>query len=275
MTEVEDSSNILPRREVVYCGACGMPPEYCEYGPDFETHCDPWLAKHHPDLHEQLASTRSVKAGETKKKEDKPVKVRPSEPWTVEERLTAFYEKYVPEKIDSIPSLLEKYAGKEDKLFQALVKKYGPEPEDPYYASDDDDDSDDDGESEDDEGMNAGEEAGDGKKKKNRRGVAAKKKGGDPGAIRVVIKKEAQKKRRNLTIVSGMETVPNLKLKDASKALSKKFAGSSSVKENKGVKEIILQGDHMYDVAEMIVDKFGVPESCVFLDMDGEVVPFR
>ena len=31
---------------VLYCGKCGMPPEYCEYGPDFESHCDPWLLKH-------------------------------------------------------------------------------------------------------------------------------------------------------------------------------------------------------------------------------------
>ena len=75
-----------------------------------------------------------------------------------------------------------------------------------------------------------------------------------------------------------METVPDIKLKDVSKAFSKRFAGSSSVKDgtkgSKG-KEIIIQGDHMYDVAEMIVDKFGVPDTAVFLDIDGDVVPLR
>ena len=74
----------------------------------------------------------------------------------------------------------------------------------------------------------------------------------------------------------GMDTVPDVKLKDASKQFSKRFAGSSSVKDApNGKKEIIIQGDHCFDVAEMIVDKFGVDESAVFLDMDGDIVPLR
>ena len=39
-------------------------------------------------------------------------------------------------------------------------------------------------------------------------------------------------------------------------------------------KEIIIQGDHIYEVAEMIVSKFEVGEDRVFLDIDGEFVPF-
>jgi hypothetical protein len=31
----------------------------------------------------------------------------------------------------------------------------------------------------------------------------------------------------------------------------------------------------MYDVAEMVIDKFGVPDSAVYLDIDGDVVPFK
>ena len=46
--------------EVLYCGACGMPPEYCEYGPDFESHCDPWLCKTHPDVHAKLKALRGA-----------------------------------------------------------------------------------------------------------------------------------------------------------------------------------------------------------------------
>ncbi len=68
----------------------------------------------------------------------------------------------------------------------------------------------------------------------------------------------------------GIDTVPNLNLKDAAKAFSKRFAGSSSVKD----KEIIIQGDHLEEVADMIVKKFGVKEDAVFLDLDGEFVPF-
>jgi len=67
-----------------------------------------------------------------------------------------------------------------------------------------------------------------------------------------------------------METVPGIKLKEVSKACSKKFAGSSSVKD----KEIIIQGDHVEDVAEMLISKFKVPADSVYLDMDGEFVPF-
>jgi len=56
---------------------------------------------------------------------------------------------------------------------------------------------------------------------------------------------------------------------------SKKFAGSSSVKDTAtGTKEIIIQGDHTEDVAAMIVKTFKVPADAVFLDVDGEFVPF-
>jgi len=69
--------------------------------------------------------------------------------------------------------------------------------------------------------------------------------------------------------------VEGVKLKDVSKAFSKKFAGSSSVKDGPKGKEIIIQGDHMEDVAEMIVNKFKVPGSSVFLDFEGSFVPYK
>ena len=45
-------------------------------------------------------------------------------------RLTRFYSKYNPDKVGDVEKTLAKYAGKEELLFAALVKKYGPEPED-------------------------------------------------------------------------------------------------------------------------------------------------
>jgi density-regulated protein len=54
-------------------------------------------------------------------------------------RLIAFYQKYNPEKVAEVPTVLSKYRGKEAALFNALVKKYGPEPDD----SDDEDDDED------------------------------------------------------------------------------------------------------------------------------------
>jgi density-regulated protein len=186
-----ETQSILPRRQVVYCGACGMPPEYCAYGPDYESHCLVWLIKNHPEMVPNEV-------------ED------PLEPWTLEQRLTAFYEKYVPDKVASVPSLLEKYAGKEEKLFHALVEKYGPEPDDPYDAVDDDDD----------EPMAA---AGTIINKKTRRGASAKKTE-EEEPIRIVIEKIAQKKKRSVTIVSGMQALKGVKLKDVAKVFSKKLA---------------------------------------------------
>ena len=284
MAESPTSTTVLlESRDVLYCAKCGMPPEYCEYGPDFETHCAPWLKKHHPELFEHLKELRGNATVTTHTpaadlNTEKPAK--PDRPWTTQERLTAFYEKYQPDKVNDVPSLLDKYAGKEDKLFLALTKKYGPEPDDPYYVDSDDDDSDDDDDDDDDDENNVGQEEmadlaiSD---KKKRRGAGAKKKKSDESACRVVVQKRAQNKRRILTVVLGMETVHGIKLKDVSKAFSKKFAGSSSVKDgaNGKDKEIIIQGDHMYDVAEMIVDEFKVPDSAVFLDIDGDVVPLR
>lgn len=52
-------------------------------------------------------------------------------------RLKAFYHAYNPDKMSEITTVLTKYKGKEDALFNALVKKYGPEP---FTMSNDQDD---------------------------------------------------------------------------------------------------------------------------------------
>ncbi|KAJ3702163.1 hypothetical protein LUZ61_005868 [Rhynchospora tenuis] len=39
--------------KVLYCGVCGLPAEYCEFGPDFDK-CKPWLREHAPDLYPDL-----------------------------------------------------------------------------------------------------------------------------------------------------------------------------------------------------------------------------
>ena len=289
-TMAEDD-NITAPRSVLYCDACGMPPEYCSYGPDFETHCLPWLKAKHPQIYEKLyhhhhhhddnhdITTAGASAVAVASKASKP-----SKPWTTRERLVAFYTKYMPEKLEGIDEILVKYEGKEDKLFLALVKKYGPEPMDPFFADDsDDDDGDDDDESSDDDDENLNDELDgldmkDGGKKSRsksssnsnnkRRGAAAKKV--NKVETRIIIQKISRNRKKAVTHVVGMETIPGMKLKEASKAFSKRFAGSSSVKEN----EIIIQGDHSVDVAEMIISKFGVSEDAVYFDLDGEFVPY-
>jgi len=260
--------------KVIYCTKCGMPPEYCEYGPDYERVCEPSLKKKHPELHAKLKALRGEKQSKGNSKDDEggdnAEEAAPEVPWTVEERLVKFYEMYVPEKTSDVPSLLEKYAGKEDKLFMALVKKYGPEPEDPFYMSEDDDDDDDDDDDELAGDMDNLQVSG----KNKRRGIKAKK--AVKTETRVIIQKVLRSKRKASTVVVGMDTVEGIKLKDVSKAFSKKFAGSSSVKDGPKGKEIILQGDHMEDVAAMIVKDFKVPGSSVFVDLgEGDFVPYE
>jgi density-regulated protein DRP1 len=284
------AADITTPRSVLYCDACGMPPEYCSYGPDFETHCLPWLKAKHPQIYEKLhhdhnttaAAAAAATSGSDGAADKAAAAAKPSKPWTTRERLVAFYTKYMPEKLEGIDEILVKYEGKEDKLFMALVKKYGPEPMDPFFADDSDDDDDnessdsddDDDEEEDDDNLNdqmdgLGMKDGGKKSSKNkRRGAAAKKV--NKVDTRIIIQKISRNRKKAVTHVVGMETIPGMKLKEASKAFSKRFAGSSSVKE----KEIIIQGDHSIDVAEMIITKFGVSEDAVYFDLDGEFVPY-
>ena len=257
-------ADVTTPQTVLYCDACGMPPEYCSYGPDFETHCVPWLKKSHPKLFTQLHGNKTVQSRDDEDEDGEPA---PTEPWTTRERLVAFYTKYQPDKLDGIDGILDKYVGKEDKLFNALVKKYGPAPEDPFYAaiSDSDDDEGDAAVADQMKGLDVGSG---GKDKKKRRGAAAKKV--NKVDTRVIVQKISRNRKKAVTHIVGMDTVPGIKLKEASKAFSKRFAGSSSVKD----REIIIQGDHLEDVAEMIVNKFGVDAESVFLDLDGEFVCF-
>ena len=44
-------------------------------------------------------------------------------------RLIRFYKRYNPDKLPSVDEVLVKYKGLEEDLFQALVNKYGPEPD--------------------------------------------------------------------------------------------------------------------------------------------------
>jgi len=56
--------------KVVYCGNCGLPPEYCEYFPDYDK-CRKWLEAHLPTQLESLglgeASGEEAKGGRQKR----------------------------------------------------------------------------------------------------------------------------------------------------------------------------------------------------------------
>eukprot|EP00262_Sarcandra_glabra_P017582 TRINITY_DN605_c0_g3_i1.p1 TRINITY_DN605_c0_g3~~TRINITY_DN605_c0_g3_i1.p1 ORF type:complete len:196 (-),score=43.10 TRINITY_DN605_c0_g3_i1:258-845(-) len=45
---------------VLYCAACSLPAEYCEFGPDFEK-CKPWLIQNAPDIYPDLLKEANEK----------------------------------------------------------------------------------------------------------------------------------------------------------------------------------------------------------------------
>lgn len=108
------------------------------------------------------ANASGDKKNAKKKKSDKQLAAAASAPESSvvkdfnHARLLAFYNRYNPEKVGDVPNVLVKYKGKEAQLFNALVKKYGPEPGDSDDEADDDDEDDDEDE---DEGEAEEEEA--------------------------------------------------------------------------------------------------------------------
>nr|XP_043629211.1 translation machinery-associated protein 22-like [Erigeron canadensis] len=49
--------------QVAYCGVCGLPAEYCEFGPDFKK-CKPWLIQNAPHLYPLLIQESNSKEAE-------------------------------------------------------------------------------------------------------------------------------------------------------------------------------------------------------------------
>ncbi|RIB18159.1 translation initiation factor SUI1 [Gigaspora rosea] len=42
-------------KQVIYCGICSLPPEYCEFGPTLDK-CKKWLQEKHPEMFDKLYS---------------------------------------------------------------------------------------------------------------------------------------------------------------------------------------------------------------------------
>jgi len=62
-----------------------------------------------------------------------------------------------------------------------------------------------------------------------------------------------------------------IKLPDAAKAISKKFAcGASVTKSATGTEEIDIQGDVKEEIVDFIIEKFSVPADSIFFAEDGK-----
>ena len=68
--EVDEEENELPLTTstnepitVLYCPKCTWPPEFCEYGQFYESHCLPWIMNNCPEiLGEQFLADKLAKA---------------------------------------------------------------------------------------------------------------------------------------------------------------------------------------------------------------------
>ena len=112
---------------------------------------------------------------------------------------------------------------------------------------------------------------GEGKKKGGKRGGGViKKKVVAEDKQKVVMFKEVRSKKKAVTVVVGLETL-GVKLKDAAKTFGKKFAASSSVKETPpGTQEIVIQGDVLYDLPELLAKEFKIPRKKMFEKEKGD-----
>ena len=77
--------------------------------------------------------------------------------------------------------------------------------------------------------------------------------------MRVVIARVQRQKRKYVTVITGLETVAELKIKDFAKACGKKFSSGASVNDlPAGGKEVTIQGDVYFDVPPMLINDFKV-----------------
>merc|ERR1711871_287803 len=84
----------------------------------------------------------------------------------------------------------------------------------------------------------------------------AKQKPKDTGP-RVLITMKRRNKRKFTVHINGLEKFGGVKLKDAAKKFSKKFACSSTVTKNDmGAKEVVMQGDFSQDIGHIICKMF-------------------
>jgi density-regulated protein len=116
-----------------------------------------------------------------------------------------------------------------------------------------------------------------GKKEKQKgAGIAAKKTKAGPGECRVTINRVQRQKRKFVTAVIGMETVPDIKMKEVSKFFGKKFASGAAIsKIPGGGEEIVIQGDVQYDLPEILVQTYNVPPTCIWLQEKTTLTPYH
>mmetsp|Transcript_10480 Transcript_10480/g.27441 ORF Transcript_10480/g.27441 Transcript_10480/m.27441 type:complete len:193 (-) Transcript_10480:332-910(-) len=86
-------------------------------------------------------------------------------------------------------------------------------------------------------------------------------------AKEVIISVSTRNKKKFITTIKGLEMF-DIKPKEAAKTIAKKLGTGASINGNPPALDI--QGDVSYDAAEVVRDKFKVPEDAIFFLRDGE-----
>ena len=88
----------------------------------------------------------------------------------------------------------------------------------------------------------------------------------------VIIARIQRQKKKYVTTVVGLETVPDLKLKDATKVFGKKFSSGASIGDTPtGGKEVVIQGDVSFELPAVLISEFKVAPTCIFFSDDGSL----
>ncbi|KAI3636762.1 hypothetical protein MIR68_005029 [Amoeboaphelidium protococcarum] len=179
--------------QVLYCGKCGLPVEYCEVNKKAEQ-CKKWLLQNNPTVY-------GVVYGDN----------------------NALNIKQITESVDKL-----EVSSSQD---QVDIQK---------------------GDAEKQSSAAPGEPA----EVKQVKAAKAKKQ----AAKQVIVKKIDRNKRKHVTSIFGLEQY-DIDLKKTAKQFAGKFAcGSSVSKTADGKDEIVIQGDVMDAVIQILIDQFKVPQ---------------
>lgn len=95
--------------------------------------------------------------------------------------------------------------------------------------------------------------------------AAAPAKGRKKQSKEVVMTVTQRNKRKSITTVAGLDLF-DVPLPEVSKLFSKRFACGSTVTKNASQKDVVeVQGDVPAEIAEILVQKYGVPQEAIFV----------
>ena len=78
-------------------------------------------------------------------------------------------------------------------------------------------------------------------------------------------------------MITGLDNVPDIKIKDVSRACGKTFSSGASINDiPTGGKEVIIQGDVYFEVAPLLIKEFKIAGQNIYLQDDsGSMQPYE